>query len=508
MRVLILAVAGYDERLAHKLAEEIRRQMPEARFAGITTREHNLASRTCYMRSVDLFESVTTQAQFLNQAAASGFDYDNAVLARLEADYGDPRLWPLVTADRRISVATSRDLVRYGKPFTRSETLSILQHRFLGLEAQFDAFQPDLLLFAGGDTSPGVGPVAERIAKARGIPVIVPHLARLGDLYVLADTVYSRFATVEETYRELLATPEAEAGPEALGLLREAGDHLAGRVPASPDEIAAPYVDQTLPPRGPLARAGLWRDAFVDGVTGRTRGDLQEIPPLNRLRDSFTRRLRIAALSARSPFRAPEASARYAFFPLHSEPEIALHLYAPYCVDQAAVVRNVAQSLPVGVALYVKEHPAMASAGWRSLSFYNELARTPNVYLVDGNAQELVAKSEAVITITGTPGWEAAIAGKPVLTLGEVFYNALSSHVTALRSPRDVAVEYERAIAAPRDHKSLELYVEAITRHGISVPSGALFNLASEHTIDLGTLSAYVSQVLDDLRRQKSVREN
>ncbi len=73
MRVLILAVAGYDERLAHMLAEEIRRQAPEARFAGITTREHNLASRTSYMRSVALFESVTTQAQFLNQAAASGY---------------------------------------------------------------------------------------------------------------------------------------------------------------------------------------------------------------------------------------------------------------------------------------------------------------------------------------------------------------------------------------------------------------------------------------------------
>ncbi len=349
-----------------------------------------------------------------------------------------------MTADRRISVATSRDLVRYGTPFTRKETLSILQHRFLGLEAQFDAFRPDLLLFAGGDTSPGVGPVAERIAKARGIPVVVPHLARLGDLYVLADTVYSRFSAVDATYQELLASPEAEASPEAHRLLREAEEHLAGRAPVAADEIAAPYVDQTLPPAGPLARVRTWRDALADSARGTTRGDLQEIPLVNRVRDSVVRRVRSAVLSARPPFEAPEAGARYAFFPLHSEPEIALHLYAPYCVDQATVVRNVAQSLPIGVALYVKEHPVMVSAGWRHLSFYDELRRIPNVRLVDGNAQELVASAEAVVTITGTPGWEAAIAGKPVFTLGDVFYNVLGSHVTRLHAPQDLASVYER----------------------------------------------------------------
>ena len=48
----------------------------------------------------------------------------------------------------------------------------------------------------------------------------------------------------------------------------------------------------------------------------------------------------------------------FAFYPLHSEPEVAIQVLAhPYHKNQIELVRNIAASLPFGMPLIIKEHP-------------------------------------------------------------------------------------------------------------------------------------------------------
>ena len=115
------------------------------------------------------------------------------------------------------------------------------------------------------------------------------------------------------------------------------------------------------------------------------------------------------------------------FFPLHFEPELSILLLAPYDTDQINIVKRLARSLPVGMYVYVKEHPQMAP--FRPRSFYKEIKKIPNLRLLrpEITGFDVISHANLVAIITGAAGWEASLLGKPVITFGEVFYNALPS---------------------------------------------------------------------------------
>ena len=74
----------------------------------------------------------------------------------------------------------------------------------------------------------------------------------------------------------------------------------------------------------------------------------------------------------------------FVYYPLHSEPERALSIAAPFFTNQIDVITNIAKSLPVGYKLFVKEHPSMTlkRGTGRKLSFYKDLLKLPNVKLI------------------------------------------------------------------------------------------------------------------------------
>jgi capsule polysaccharide export protein KpsC/LpsZ len=95
----------------------------------------------------------------------------------------------------------------------------------------------------------------------------------------------------------------------------------------------------------------------------------------------------------------------------------------PHCVDQASLIEQIADSLPHGYDLVLKEHPM--SIGRNTLSLLRRLRRIPNVRLVEPytSSHDLVQRAEAVAVISSTVGLEALMHGKPVLTLGQPFYS-------------------------------------------------------------------------------------
>lgn len=120
-----------------------------------------------------------------------------------------------------------------------------------------------------------------------------------------------------------------------------------------------------------------------------------------------------------------DKTAKYYFYPLHLEPEASLMISGQRALNQMSLIQRVASQLPIGVKLYIKEHPTML--GWRDISFYKSLMKIPNVKLVDPSikASELIKGSSAIFTVVGTVGWEAINLKKPVLIFGEAFYKNL-----------------------------------------------------------------------------------
>jgi hypothetical protein len=137
-------------------------------------------------------------------------------------------------------------------------------------------------------------------------------------------------------------------------------------------------------------------------------------------RRHIVRNLRVFA--CRRWLQKPILGERFYLYPLHYHPEASTSVCARHYINEAEVIRNIAFNMPMGTYLYVKEH--RSAVGLPPLSFYRDLAKLPNVRLLDPdlNARSLIAQSKGVITLTSTVGYEAIILGKPVYTPVEPFY--------------------------------------------------------------------------------------
>ena len=114
------------------------------------------------------------------------------------------------------------------------------------------------------------------------------------------------------------------------------------------------------------------------------------------------------------------------YFPLHMQPEMTTEILGGIWRDQILALEycvSILTSKNIKFAILVKENPKQKFEK-RSSYFYKRLKNLSNTVLVDKNidTKDLLARSDAVITISGTAGFEALIAGKPVIYFGDTWY--------------------------------------------------------------------------------------
>jgi hypothetical protein len=110
---------------------------------------------------------------------------------------------------------------------------------------------------------------------------------------------------------------------------------------------------------------------------------------------------------------------RFIYFPLHYQPEASTSPLAGLFVEQLLILDMLSASLPDGVWLAVKEHPAQTAVA-RDPHFYADILKRPNVILLrtDVDTYALIKQSIAVATANGTAAWEAYCRGKPAIVFG------------------------------------------------------------------------------------------
>jgi len=156
--------------------------------------------------------------------------------------------------------------------------------------------------------------------------------------------------------------------------------------------------------------------------------DYEGIATINYTWKGFVRNLRrktnymLQSKYLKKPSDAMLKTMDYFLFPLHFQPEASTSAQAPFYCDLRSTIRYISFSLPFPIKLLVKEHPH--SIGIRGRHFYSEVSKLPNADLIapDTKNKSLIMNSRGVITLTSTLGLQAAILGKPVYVLGDVFY--------------------------------------------------------------------------------------
>lgn len=126
------------------------------------------------------------------------------------------------------------------------------------------------------------------------------------------------------------------------------------------------------------------------------------------------------------------ANEKYVYFPLHFQPEASTAPMGGIWENQFFLAKFIAESLPEGYKLLVKEHPSqfrfklnsakpiIKNQMSRSINFYESIIQLPKTLLVARSVDntDLIDGAELICTITGTAGLEGFARGKKIAVFG------------------------------------------------------------------------------------------
>lgn len=268
------------------------------------------------------------------------------------------------------------------------------------------------------------------IARARGIPYRVLNGSRYRNLHNWSWNEFFESPEIEPAYRSL---DESEIEIEPVEIEAPYTSHLQVRAWFMSQRHALPLVKRSA---YEIAKYGYWR------LRGYKKGRGYYLHEnLKYFYRVWAENRRLARL-ARTQL-SELAGRRFAFYPLHLEPEVSLQGLSPEYFYQLSLIAAVSRDLPAGVILAVKEH--ITAIGRRPADFYRQIAEFKNVVLLDPTELGLtcVRQAAATVTICGTAGLEAALLGKPVIAFGRHNVYGFLPHVRVVTDESRLA-EYLR----------------------------------------------------------------
>jgi len=409
--------------ILHKLAVALKEKYGIENFCGIV-----------YLRSSFEFlknqKDINYTSLLLDEDIHHQFkkeQLDLNYLKNIEKEYGIPNLWPYLALDRVLMFNQLKREYPYDTPaYSHEELMKIFQIKAKAILAFLEKEKPDFIFMTV------VGRVGTmllyQIAKKKNIPVFLGVETRIDNGYILSDN-YKNYSWSEQLFNNLtkngIRSKKIDDAQKYIKKFRDKPS-VTYRYFTKDDETNISQIKKFIFLLKNFLNSLYWfLKLTLQYFLKKKWRDYTVENPAEYFIDRLKRKTR-TLIGFNRFYSSIDLNEDYAFFPLHLEPEISTLLQAPFWTDQLHLIRQIAKSLPLHFKLYVKEHPAMVR--YRPFSYYQELKKIPNVKIIDPGLKsfELIKNSKLLITITGTAGLEAVLFKIPIITFGEVFYNALS----------------------------------------------------------------------------------
>lgn len=156
----------------------------------------------------------------------------------------------------------------------------------------------------------------------------------------------------------------------------------------------------------------------------------------------------------------------FIYYPLPVDLERENLIATPYYTNTLEVIRNIAKSIPIEFKLYVKEHPGQKIRNWRSIEEYKKIMEIPNVVLLHPSVStvDLYKKCSLVVSLGGSPGFEAAIYQKPSVIFADLDYTILPS-VTKIDSIEDLHSAIVDSLKKPVLADDIDRYLTLVEKN-------------------------------------------
>lgn len=410
-------------------------------------------------------------------------------LKEIEDKYGIPNLWPYVLADRSIMMSWPKNEFSNQPSLNHYEILKLIQVCFKESISLLEKEKPDFILFPPVGAMPGY--ILSEVAKKMDIKTYILQITRLKNYVTLACDDFSGFTYANNDFRKKTSFKSITEAKKLISEFKSKplNSYDWGKKLKSNNFLI--FIMKEI--KGAL-------EHFISFYKEKKYEDPYEQKPIHYIMNRLLRTLR------RLPIGKPQISKfqeseDYAFYPLHVDPELATMVLAPYYTDQISLIHNIAKSLPLGMKLYVKEHPHMAEN--RPRSYYKRLLQMPNVHLLAQHipASKVMLGAKIVFTITGTAGLEASFLGKPVVTFGNVFYNELSFVEKVTEITKLPYIVKKLLDKNPHDEDELINFVAAIIDNSVDIRLHDLWQDMSPSEVssseDIANLTKFLLKYID-----------
>ena len=188
-----------------------------------------------------------------------------------------------------------------------------------------------------------------------------------------------------------------------------------------------------------------YRRLFEKAVSKYVRGEQEEFEHIG---GHVARHLRMFVNSRKnSRYYSDETGSQpFIYYPLHVPADFALTIRSPEYLDQYSLIDYLCLVAPLGYRVVIKEHPALIGA-IRSHRIHELFDRHDNLTMLSPsvNSHRVLATAAVVVTVNSKTGAEALLHGKPLIVLGNAFYETCPL-VHRVRALADLQVAMTQAL--------------------------------------------------------------
>jgi hypothetical protein len=422
------------------------KKLKEFDFIGIVTKHQDL-SYFQKQKFIQFKELIYYPECYIGK---SNFSIEN--LKKIEEQF-DLDLW--------LDIFSERSFYRYWTDFhkfTREEILVIIEKSILFFIDILEKFKPKTILMQqAGETVSNL--LLYKIAKKIGIETLMPINLHLRNRIHISNNFTGE--EIANEYQKIRLNFEGKAKKFDKEFLKKR-DHTITVKTVSSFDSSIPTTSKKI--KHYLKRLSNDLEPTYTNV-GKTRCNMIK----HGINNYFKIKKRKRFLDKYASQSIKEN--KFLYFPLQSEPEATVLAFAPFFSNQIALVETVAKAIPIDTLLYVKEHPTQKDKSWRSVKDYKKIINIPNVRLIHPsvNSLELVEKSEGIITISGSTGFEALFYKKPVIIFGDEHYEDLPM-VTKITKIGNLAQEIKTALTKYRfDEDELNIFMEVFNKQSLHI---------------------------------------
>lgn len=282
------------------------------------------------------------------------------------------------------------------------------------------------------------------VAMARGLPISMSRPSRYGSYVTWTYGPYSANDILKAAYERApmpKSAPEMEIAP-----------------PEGSRQVYAAYLKRRSLRSFARTLLLIFYNQSIRIYRALIARRIGKLPPfLSQIGDEFQSRRFESKLEALSKNDMAQIGAKpFLLLLLPKEPEYTVQSLAREFSNVKAIAQQLSLALPAGFNLVIKEHSRI---GYRSMSFYTDLLKLPNVVFASARIPgiALIREASAVATVAGTASVEAALVGKRAVIFTDRVEYSFLPNILIVTSFLDLAKILREAVR-PLSEKEADHY--------------------------------------------------